>query len=208
MMNENTTIPATQSTWRTFAGVFNPALRVFVLLSIVCGLLYPLLVTAIAQIVFPHEANGSLVEQKGKVVGSELIGQPFSDPRYLWGRPSATSPQPYNAVNSGGSNLGPTNPALADAVKSRIEALRAANPAQTGPVPQDLVTASASGLDPHISPEAAAYQIARIASVRGLPVEQVRAIIAKHTQGPDLGIFGETRVNVLQVNLELDALKP
>jgi len=207
-MNNDTSIPETGSLWRTLGGQFNPAVRLFVLLTLICGVAYPLLVTGIAQLAFPFEANGSMIGRNGKAVGSVLIGQSFSDPRYLWGRPSATSPQPYNGVNSGGSNLAPTNPALRDAVKDRIAALQAANPMQTGAVPQDLVTASASGLDPHISPAAAAYQVDRIASARGLPAERVRAIMAAHTQAPDFGIFGETRVNVLQVNLDLDALKP
>jgi potassium-transporting ATPase KdpC subunit len=200
----NPSLP-TESVWRSCASMLRPALSLFVLLSVLTGLLYPLAITGIAQTFFPTQANGSLIERDGRPVGSALIGQPFSDPKYLWGRPSATGPMPYNALASGGSNLGPTNPALVDAVKGRIEALRAAQPEQTGPVPQDLITASASGLDPHISPEAAAWQVERIAYARSIPPEQVRAIIAAHTQAPDLGLFGEARVNVLQVNLDLDA---
>ena len=155
---------------------------------------------------FPHQANGSLITQGGKAVGSELIGQSFTEPGHFWGRPSATAPMPYNASASGGSNLGPTNPALTDAVKARIEALRAADPGNTRPVPVDLVTASASGLDPHISPAAAAYQAERVARARSLPVAQVQALVQLHTENPWLGLLGEPRVNVLALNLALDAL--
>jgi len=182
-----------------------PALTLFVALSLITGLAYPLAVTGVAQVLFPHQANGSLVLKDGKPVGSELIGQAFADPRYFWSRPSATVPMPYNAANSGGSNLAPTAPALVDAVKARIEALHAADPGNTAPVPVDLVTASASGLDPHISRAAADYQAARVARVRGLPVEQVRALVAQHAEGRWLGFIGEPRVNVLALNLALDA---
>jgi len=202
----NPSLP-TESVWRTSIYLLRPALSLFVLLSLVTGVLYPFTITGIAQTFFPTQANGSLIERNGHYVGSALIGQPFSDAKYLWGRPSATGSKPYDALASGGSNLGPTNPALVDAVKARIDALRAAQPEQTGPIPQDLVTASASGLDPHVSPEAAAWQVARIARTRGIAAERVQAIIAAHTQAPDLGLFGEARVNVLQVNLDLDSLR-
>ncbi len=182
-----------------------PAFTLFAVLSIVTGLAYPLAVTGIAQLAFPWEANGSLILRDGKAVGSELIGQSFADPKHFWSRPSATSPMPYNAANSAGSNQGPANPALADAVKGRIEALRAADPGNTAPVPADLVTASASGLDPHISRAAADYQVARVARVRALPEAQVRELVEQHTERPLLGFIGEPRVNVLQLNLALDA---
>ncbi|MEO6280724.1 potassium-transporting ATPase subunit KdpC [Roseateles sp.] len=181
-----------------------PALTLFVLLSLITGLAYPLLVTGVAQTVFPRQANGSLVEREGKPVGSTLIGQAFTDPGHFWSRPSATAPAPYNAANSGGSNLAPTAPQLVEAVKARIEALRAADLGNTAPVPVDLVTASASGLDPHISRAAADYQATRIARVRGLPVAQVRALVDEHTEGRALGFIGEPRVNVLALNLALD----
>jgi K+-transporting ATPase ATPase C chain len=183
-----------------------PALVLFVLLSLLTGLAYPFLVTGIARVAFPAQAAGSLVERDGKVVGSLLIGQSFSDPKYFWSRPSATSPMANNASGSGGSNLGPTNPALVDAAKSRIAALRAADPGNDAPVPIDLVTASASGLDPEISIAAAEYQAARVARVRGVPVERVRALIAERAQGRLFGFLGEPRVNVLALNLALDAL--
>jgi K+-transporting ATPase ATPase C chain len=187
-------------------GLLRPALSLFVLLSIVTGLLYPLAVTGVAQAMFPHEANGSLIENNGKTVGSEFIGQSFTAPRYFWSRPSATSPMPYNGGASGGSNLGPTNPALADAVKARVQALREADPGNTAPVPVDLVTTSASGLDPDISRAAADYQAARVARARHLPEAQVRALVARHTRQPVLGFLGEARVNVLKLNLALDSL--
>ena len=186
--------------------LLRPALTLFVVLSIVTGLLYPLAVTGVAQAVFPNQANGSLITQGGKPVGSELIGQSFSEPGHFWGRPSATAPMPYNAAASGGSNLGPSNPALAEAVKARIEALRAADPGNTQPVPVDLVTASASGLDPHISPAAAAYQAPRVARARGLQLAQVQTLVQQHTESPWLGWLGEPRVNVLALNLALDSL--
>jgi len=188
-------------------GQFLPALRVLMALSILTGVVYPLLVTGIAQGVFPGAANGSLLPaQNGKVMGSALIGQPFDDPKYFWSRPSATSPQPYNGAASSGSNQGPRNPALADAVAGRIKALRDADPGNDAPVPVDLVTASASGLDPHISVAAAGYQTARVARVRGLAVEQVQSLVAAHTRGRTLGILGEPRVDVVGLNLALDAV--
>lgn len=186
-------------------GIVRPALVLFALLSAFTGLLYPAAVTGAAQALFPAQAAGSLVMRDGKPVGSALIGQNFSDPKHFWGRPSATAPQPYNASASGGSNQGPLNPALADAVKARVEALRAADPGNTAPVPVDLVTASASGLDPDISPAAANYQAARVARERGVPIDQVNALIAKNTQSPLWGVLGESRVNVLALNLTLDA---
>lgn len=186
--------------------LLRPALVLFLLLSLITGLAYPLLTTGIAQAVFPAQAEGSLVRNKdGQPIGSSLIGQNFTDPGHFWGRPSATAPMPYNAALSGGANQGPLNPALVDAVKARVAALRAADPGNTAPVPQDLVTASASGLDPHISPEVARYQAARVARVRKLPVEQVTQLIDQHTERPQLGLLGDARVNVLQLNLALDA---
>lgn len=184
-----------------------PALTLFVLLSALTGLAYPLAVTGVAQLAFPDAANGSLVLRDGKPVGSALIGQAFSDPKHFWSRPSATGPMPYNAANSSGSNLGPSSPALADAVKARIKALRTADPGNTAPVPVDLVTASASGLDPHISRAAADYQVARVARVRSLPEDRVRALVDQHTEQPLLGFIGETRVHVLHLNLALDAVR-
>ncbi|MFM9924217.1 potassium-transporting ATPase subunit KdpC [Variovorax sp. H27-G14] len=185
--------------------IVRPALVLFVLLSALTGLIYPMAVTGAAKAVFPAQAAGSLVVRDGTTVGSRLIGQNFSDPKHFWGRPSATAPQPYNASASGGSNQGPLNPALTDAVKARVEALRAADPGNTAPVPVDLVTASASGLDPDISPAAAQYQAARVARVRGMPLERVRTLIADSTQGPTWGFLGESRVNVLALNIALDA---
>lgn len=188
--------------------LIRPAVMLFVLLSIITGLIYPLLVTGIGQALFPKQAAGSLIERDGKLVGSRLIGQNFTDPKYFWGRPSATAPQPYNAAASSGSNLGPLNPALKDVVESRVKALRAADPGNTQPVPVDLVTASASGLDPHISPAAVEYQMARVARVRRLAPEAVRDLVARHTEARQWGVFGEPRVNVLELNLALDALPP
>ncbi|RIX80841.1 potassium-transporting ATPase subunit KdpC [Acidovorax cavernicola] len=186
-------------------GIVRPALVLFALLSALTGLIYPAAVTGAAQAVFPAQAAGSLIVRDGKPIGSTLIGQNFSDPKHFWGRPSATAPQPYNASASGGSNQGPLNPTLADAVKARVEALRAADPGNTAPVPVDLVTASASGLDPDISPAAAHYQAARVARERGVSLDQVNALIVQNTQKPLWGVLGETRVNVLALNLALDA---
>ena len=183
-----------------------PVLVVFAALTVFTGIAYPLAVTGVAQALMPRQAAGSLIEQDGKLVGSSLIGQHFTDPKYLWGRPSATAPMANNGLASGGSNQGPLNPALAEAVKARIDALRAADPGNTAPVPVDLVTASGSGLDPHISVAGANYQAARIAKARGLPLAQVQRIIGERTEQPLFGFLGEPRVNVLQLNLALDAL--
>jgi K+-transporting ATPase ATPase C chain len=179
------------------------ALVIFVLLSLLTGVAYPLAVTAVGLAVFPHRANGSVIERDGNAVGSELIGQAFTDPRYFWGRPSATSPA-YNAAASSGSNLGPTNPDLLKAVRERVESLRTAHPEQTGPVPVDLVTASASGLDPHISPAAAEYQVTRVAKAHGRSADELRRLVAAHTEGRTFGVLGEPRVNVLRLNLALE----
>jgi K+-transporting ATPase ATPase C chain len=184
--------------------LIRPALSLFVLLTAITGVAYPLLVTGAAQLAFPAQAAGSLVVKDGKPVGSSLIGQNFTDPKYFWGRPSATAPMPYNGTGSGGSNLGPLNPALVDAVKGRVDALKAADPGNTALVPVDLVTASASGLDPHISVAAARYQLTRVARVRGMAPEAVRKLVERHTEGRMLGFLGEPRVNVLALNLALD----
>jgi potassium-transporting ATPase KdpC subunit len=189
------------------AGVLRPAALLFLLLTILTGIVYPLVVTVIAQLLFPHQAAGSLITRDGQTIGSALIGQSFSDPGHFWGRPSATTPQPYNATASNASNLGPLNPQLTDDIKARIAALQAADPGNRATVPVDLVTASASGLDPHISVAAAHYQAARVARARGLPPHRVQALIAAHTEGRLLGVLGEPRVNVLELNLALDALK-
>ncbi|HEX4995377.1 MAG TPA: potassium-transporting ATPase subunit KdpC [Methylomirabilota bacterium] len=181
-----------------------PALMSLLLLTVITGVAYPLLVTGVAQAVFPSQAGGSLIVRDGKVVGSALIGQPFDDPKYFWGRPSATSPFAYNAGASSGSNLSPTNPALIAAVQERVGALRAADPGNTAPVPVDLVTASGSGLDPDISPAAALYQVPRVARVRGLAPDAVRALVERHTERRFLGVLGEPRVNVLALNLAVD----
>jgi len=183
-----------------------PALIVFALLSLLTGFLYPLIVTGIGQGAFHSQANGSVIQAGDRAIGSQLLGQPFSGPKYFWSRPSATAPQPYNAAASSGSNQGPLNPALEAAVKERVAALRAADPGNTAPVPVDLVTASGSGLDPHISPAAAEYQVARVARNRGLPEQQVRELVRQATVGRTFGILGEPRVNVLELNLSLDAL--
>ena len=175
-----------------------------VLFTLLTGVVYPLIVTTVAQTLFPHEANGSLIEKDGKVVGSSLIGQTFDDPKYFWGRLSATTPGPYDASASNGSNLGPTNPKLIDAVKERIAHLKEVDPENRAPIPVDLVTASASGLDPHISVAATEYQVTRVAKARGLSEEQVRRLVAAHTEERTFGLLGEPRVNVFQLNLALD----
>jgi K+-transporting ATPase ATPase C chain len=182
-----------------------PALVVFALLTLLTGVAYPMIIGAVGALAFPGQARGSVIERHGKAVGSALLGQPFSSPRYFWGRPSATATHAYNGAASSGTNQGPMNPALAEAVAARIAALRAADPGNTAAVPVDLVTASGSGLDPHISPAAAEYQLARVARARGLPEERVRELVAGATRGRTFGIFGEPRVNVLELNLALDA---
>jgi K+-transporting ATPase ATPase C chain len=184
-----------------------PAFFMLLVMSIVTGAIYPLVVTGIARLAWPREAGGSLIERDGKALGSALIGQPFGDPKYFWSRPSATSPQPYHAASSSGSNQGPTNPALKEAVEGRVKALREADPGNEGAVPVDLVTASASGLDPHISPAAAEYQADRVARKRKLDPQKVRALVADATERRQLGFLGEPRVNVLKLNLALDAAK-
>lgn len=184
--------------------LFRPALILFLLLTLITGVAYPLVITGIAQVAFPSQAAGSLIVKDGKPVGSSLIGQSFSDPKHFWSRPSATAPQPYNGVASGGSNLGPLNPTLTDGIKSRIDALHAADPTNKAPIPVDLVTASASGLDPDISLAAAYYQAPRVAQSAHLPLQSVRSLIAAHAHGRWLGILGEPRVNVLELNLALD----
>lgn len=181
-----------------------PAVVLFILLSIITGVVYPLATAALGKWLLPDQANGSLIEKDGKLVGSSLIGQSFTEPQYFWGRPSATGPYPNNAAASSGSNQGPLNPALAEVVKSRVNALKVADPDNTLPVPVDLVTASASGLDPHISPAAAAYQASRVAKARGLSAVSVQALINENTEGRQWGVFGEPRVNVLNLNLALD----
>ncbi len=187
--------------------LIRPALTLFILLSLITGLIYPLLVTGISQALFPTQATGSLILRDGKPIGSRLIGQNFTDPKYFWGRLSATAPQPYNAAASGGSNLGPLNPALQEAVGSRVKILREADPGNIALIPVDLVTASASGLDPHISRAAAEYQIARVARVRGLSLDVVQTLVAQHTEDRQWGVFGEPRVHVLELNLALDGLQ-
>jgi len=191
----------------TLLASLRPALVLFLLLTLLTGFLYPLVVTGVAQLLFPARAAGSIVTRDGHAVGSRLIGQSFSDPKYFWSRPSATTPQPYNGTASTGSNLGPLNPALREAIRSRVAALRAADPGNSAPVPIDLVTASGSGLDPEISLAAANYQAARVARARGLAAGRVQALIAQHAEGTLLGVLGEPRVNVLELNLALDALK-
>jgi K+-transporting ATPase ATPase C chain len=182
------------------------AIVMLAVLTVLTGVIYPLAVTGIAQVVFPAQAAGSLVVKGGKTVGSLLIGQPFDEPTYFWSRLSATSPSPYNAAASSGSNYGPLSDALRDAVQARVTALRDADPSARGPIPVDLVTASASGLDPHVSPAAAYYQVPRVARARRLNEARVRAVVTQHVEGRQLGFLGEPRVNVLQLNLALDAL--
>jgi K+-transporting ATPase ATPase C chain len=190
------------------SSLIRPALVLFGALTVVCGVLYPAAVTGAGRVAFAHQANGSLVETNGRTVGSSLIGQPFSKPGYFWGRPSATAPMANNAAGSGGANQGPTNPALLDAVKARVEALHRADPGNLAPVPVDLVTASASGLDPEISVAAAEYQAGRIAAARNLPEQQVHALIERFRKEPALGVLGAPRVNVLALNLALDGKTP
>jgi len=191
----------------TMWAAFKPALRLLLVLTALTGVIYPLALTGIAQIIFPTQANGTLIEQDGKAIGSQLIGQPFDDPRYFWGRPSATSSFPYNAAASSGSNLGPSSAELREIVRQRVEALRAAGPDSALPVPVDLVTASASGLDPHISVVAARYQVPRVARARGLPEETLLELVNQHTAGRALSFLGEPCVNVLALNLALDAVQ-
>ncbi len=186
--------------------LLRPALVLFALLSALTGLAYPAAITVAAQWIFPGQSRGSLVRRGDRVVGSALIGQPFSDPRYFWSRPSATAPFAYDAAASSGSNLGPTNPTLRDAVAARIAALRAADPGNDAAVPVDLVTTSGSGLDPHVSPAAALYQVSRVARARGLDVAVVRTLVERHTEGRSFGVLGEPRVNVLLLNLDLDRI--
>jgi len=191
---------------KTLQRYLRPALVFLGLFTLLTGVLYPLLVTAVAQTLFPHQANGSLIERDGLILGSELIGQPFDDPAYFWGRPSLTQPYPYNAAASAGSTLAPSNPALTERVSARIAALETADPANAQPIPVDLVTASGSGLDPHISLAAAEYQIERVAEVRGVDTAVVRRLVTEQTEGRTFGVLGEPRVNVLRLNLALDAL--
>lgn len=186
--------------------LLRPLLVLFLGLTVLTGLVYPFVVTGAAGALFPRQARGSLVERDGRVIGSDLIGQAWTSPGYFWGRPSGTAPGPYDATASAGTNQGPTNPALTESVKARIEALRAADPSNQAPVPVDLVTASGSGLDPHVSPAAAYYQVGRVARARGLPEAQVRALVDRTIEGRTFGILGEPRVNVLRLNLALDAL--
>ena len=187
--------------------IFRPALVLFFILTLLTGFAYPLVVTGVAQSLFPSQASGSLILRDGKLVGSSLIGQNFSDPKHFWGRPSATGPMSYNASASGGSNQGPLNRALTDAVKSRVEALRSADAGNTAPVPVDLVTASASGLDPHISPAAANFQVARVAKARGLAADKVQSLVEQQTETPLIPFLGERQVNVLKLNLALETLR-
>ena len=184
-----------------------PVFIVFLLLTVVTGIGYPLLVTGVAQLAFPEEANGSLICSDGGYVGSELIGQPFDHPKYFWGRLSATPDFPYNSASSSGSNLGPSNPALVEVVKARVAALQKANPENTSPIPIDLVTSSGSGLDPHLSPAAVFYQVPRVARARGLSEDRVRQLVGRFVEPRQWGFFGEPRVNVLKLNLSLDRLR-
>jgi len=187
------------------AAQLRSALMVSFILTVLTGVAYPLALTGLAQMLFPYQANGSLIYKDGTAIGSALIGQPFDDSKYFWGRPSATTPFPYNAAASSGSNLGPTNPALTEAVKTRVAALKAADPGNDSPIPVDLVTGSGSGLDPHISPAAAEYQLRRVARARGKEDAFVRTLVGQHTEERQLGVLGERRVNVLALNLALDA---
>ena len=182
------------------------SLRALIVFTVITGIAYPLIVTGIAQVAFNDKANGSLILQNNKILGSSLIGQPFSDPKYFWSRGSGTSPQPYNGASSSGANLGPTNPALKEAIEGRVKALRDAGADPAKPVPADLATASGSGLDPNISPAAAEYQIPRVAKARSIPEEKLKELVRKHIEGRQLGILGEPRVNVLRLNLALDSL--
>jgi potassium-transporting ATPase KdpC subunit len=190
-----------------FVRLIRPAVSLLALMTVLLGIVYPLVITGLAQVAFPHQADGSLIHQNGKLIGSELIGQSFSDPKYFWGRPSATTPQPYNGVASTGSNLGPLNPALLDAVKANAKGLHDADPDNRQSIPVDLVTASASGLDPDISPAAALYQAARVARARNLAPASVETLIQTHERGRLFGLFGEPRINVLELNLALDRLQ-
>jgi K+-transporting ATPase ATPase C chain len=193
---------------QTLLGQIRPAIVAVVIFSVLTGLLYPLGMTAVCQVLFSKQANGSIIEREGKAVGSELIGQAFSNPKYFWSRPSATGPVAYNAGASTGSNFGPLNPALIDRVKASVDALRKADPQNTAVIPVDLITSSASGLDPHISPAAAEYQAARVARVRGLPLEKVHELVSQNTKPRQLGFLGERVVNVLELNLALDGWRP
>jgi potassium-transporting ATPase KdpC subunit len=190
------------------SSLLRPLLVIFALLTVMTGLVYPLAVTAVGKVIFPDQAAGSLVMRDGRAVGSSLIGQSFAEPKYFWGRISATSPMPNNGAASGGSNFGPTNSALIDAVRARIEALKAADPGNTLPIPVDLVTASGSGLDPHVSPAAALYQVTRVARERHMDVVKLRQLVLAHVEGPQWWVFGEARVNVLLLNLALDRAQP
>ena len=190
-----------------FVRLIRPAVSLLVLMTILLGIVYPLVITGVAKVTFPRQAEGSLIYKDGKLIGSTLIGQSFSDPKYFWGRPSATSPQPYNGLASSGSNLGPLNPALLDAVKANVKALHDADPDNRRPIPVDLVTASASGLDPDISPAAAHYQAARVARARNLALAPVETLIKTHERGRLFGLIGERRINVLELNLALDQMR-
>jgi K+-transporting ATPase ATPase C chain len=187
------------------SSLVRPAAMLLLVFTLVTGLAYPVMLTGIAQLLFPKQANGSLIRERGQIVGSELIGQAFAAPKYFWGRPSATAPYAYNGASSTGSNQGPLNPALKDAVTARVAALRAADPSNDAPIPVDLVTASGSGLDPHVSPAAAYYQVARVAKARGLSADEVRKLVEEHVEDRTLGVLGEPRVNVLLLNRALDA---
>ena len=190
-----------------FVRLIRPAVSLLALMTILLGIVYPLVITGVAKVAFSRQAEGSLIYQNGKLIGSTLIGQSFSDPKYFWGRPSATSPQPYNGLASSGSNLGPLNPALLDAVKANVKALHDADPDNRQPIPVDLVTASGSGLDPEISPAGAHYQAARVARARNLALAPVEALIKTHERGRLFGLIGERRINVLELNLALDRLR-